>query len=149
MPDLSSRLHANAATVTLLDQVAQAPGTIDGEAWTNVHAAVSIRFYLNFYAGALAVGQTLDVILQVSPEGIPADFVSWFQFAQLTNGSPPQQRQIINTDRGDYGTGVVSNAAYVAGVNSFFPAGSFRVRGVLSAGAGTPSYRVLMLCNGS
>lgn len=144
--DLSAKLGSGGAVITVLTVAAQAPGTVQEDV-IGIHGAQAFRLFLEYTAGALVGGQTLDVLIDQAPRA--GTFYPWFAFTTLAAATAPPQVQAIQTCLQDYGSGGVSNAALTAvGSNPCFPMGTLRVRGVLSAGAGTPSYTVTLLALG-
>jgi hypothetical protein len=143
--DLSARLRANVLEVELFDEAAQTPNTVlDGAVFRNLHACSGfMTFYLLFRSGPLSVGQTLDVSVVIRPDHVTA--VVWSSFIQLTNATAPPQDQLVVVNPNVLGAGHVNNAGFNSGAEAFYPFGDVFVRGTLSAGTGTPGYRVVLV----
>lgn len=144
--DLSTRIKANAGVVRVLNVVAQVPGTASEDVLGITAATGGFQLWLHYTAGAIAVGQSLDVLVDHAPDGV--SFFPWFVFATLNNATPPPRVQEIHSIPFFYGSAFVDNAALTVGTNAVPPIGTLRVRGVLTAGAGTPSYTVTLAARG-
>jgi hypothetical protein len=141
MPDLAQKVRANACQVTLLEVAAMTPGTIDGQVFQNIHALNGWQFFACFYtAGALAAAQTLDIQIRLNIG--PQSALLWSTLHQFVTAEAPPRQEGYMASNGLAG-GHINNGSWNAG-ESFYPCGDVFIRAVLSAGAGTPSFRVLL-----
>lgn len=142
MPDLATKFKGNAVQVELLTVTAQAPGTIDGAVFNNVHAINGWMGFVVFYtAGALAAAQTLDVEVRLNVGAQTA--LRWVTIHQFVTAEAPPRQEAYLVQNGVAG-GAINNGSWNSGTGAFYPLGDVFIRGILSAGAGTPSYRVLL-----